>query len=109
LAEFKQLIEEKGIPALVSFDHDLELLHYGHDYSDGKTGLEALQFLLSRLDGQKPILNIHTRNVTRGSMMRRLTSTANLPTLSSDKQARIMEHVHHQDTAHTLTKEPITI
>lgn len=99
LDEFKAVITAKGIPALVSHDHDLETLHYGHDYSDGKTGLEALQHLLSQLNGQRPIINIHTRNVLRGGLMRRLISEAKLPTLDSTRQAQIMEHVLKQDSA----------
>ena len=42
LQEFKTMIELHGLPEYISFDHDLNESHYGHDYSDGLTGLMPL-------------------------------------------------------------------
>jgi hypothetical protein len=112
LAEFKQTIEANGTPALVSYDHDLDTKHYEGDYTNGLTGLEALHFLLNRLSGQtglRPVSNVHTRNTTRGPLMRKLINEAKLPTLNSEKQNEIMEHVYHQDLIFRLEQEPITV
>lgn len=51
--EFVQIIEENGIPEVVSFDHDLAYVHYDHqnkiDYSKfiEKTGYHCAKWLIS--------------------------------------------------------------
>ena len=37
---------ENGFPDVISFDHDLGHAHYGHDYSDGKTGYDFAKWLV---------------------------------------------------------------
>lgn len=39
-------VTEHGFPDVISFDHDLGLMHYAHDYSDGKTGLDFAKWLV---------------------------------------------------------------
>lgn len=59
---FKNHVIDK-MPHLISFDHDLLLVHYGGDYSDGKTGYDALVWLLDYCDAYKvtcPVIKFHT-------------------------------------------------
>ena len=37
---------ENGFPDVISFDHDLGLMHYAHDYSDEKTGYHFAKWLV---------------------------------------------------------------
>jgi hypothetical protein len=37
---------ENGFPDVISFDHDLGLMHYANDYSDGKTGRDFAEWLV---------------------------------------------------------------
>lgn len=46
--EFVEFVNTKGIPQVVSFDSDLEEKHYSGDYSDGKTGLDCLLWLIEK-------------------------------------------------------------
>lgn len=39
-------VTEHGFPDVISFDHDLGLMHYANDYSDGKTGLDFAKWLV---------------------------------------------------------------
>lgn len=39
-------VTEHGFPDVISFDHDLGLMHYANDYSDGKTGYHFAQWLV---------------------------------------------------------------
>jgi hypothetical protein len=39
-------VTEHGFPDVISFDHDLGLMHYANDYSDGKTGFDFAKWLV---------------------------------------------------------------
>jgi CheY-like chemotaxis protein len=39
-------VTRHGFPDVISFDHDLGLMHYANDYSDGKTGLDFARWLI---------------------------------------------------------------
>jgi len=39
-------VTEHGFPDVISFDHDLGLMHYANDYSDGKTGYDFAKWLV---------------------------------------------------------------
>jgi hypothetical protein len=39
-------VKRNGFPDVVSFDHDLGLEHYAHNYSDGKTGFHFAKWLV---------------------------------------------------------------
>ena len=39
-------VTENGFPGIISFDHDLGLMHYAMDYSDGKTGYDFAKWLI---------------------------------------------------------------
>jgi hypothetical protein len=39
-------VTEHGFPDVISFDHDLGLMHYAGDYSDGITGLDFAKWLV---------------------------------------------------------------
>lgn len=38
-------VTEHGFPDVISFDHDLGLMHYANDYSDEKTGYHFAKWL----------------------------------------------------------------
>lgn len=40
-------VKDNGFPNVISFDHDLGLMHYANDYSDGKTGYDFSKFLVN--------------------------------------------------------------
>lgn len=40
-------VTEHGFPDVISFDHDLGLLHYANDYSVGKTGYDFAKWLVN--------------------------------------------------------------
>lgn len=44
--EASQWVKDNGFPNVISFDHDLGLMHYAHDYSDGKTGYDFAKWLI---------------------------------------------------------------
>jgi len=75
LEEFKRTINIKGMPELVSFDHDLAEEHYKHatadyiPYDEYKipTGWHCAKWLVEeckRLDEPIPLYAIHTLNKT---------------------------------------------
>lgn len=39
-------VTENGFPDVISFDHDLGLMHYANDYSDEKTGFNFAKWLV---------------------------------------------------------------
>jgi len=39
-------VQDNGFPDVISFDHDLGLMHYANDYSDGKTGHDFAKWLV---------------------------------------------------------------
>lgn len=39
-------VRTNGFPNVISFDHDLGLMHYANDYSDGKTGFDFAKWLV---------------------------------------------------------------
>lgn len=63
--EFKRHVVECGIPAFVSFDHDLADWHYGGDYTREYTGKECAEFLVGLCyseDVPFPPYKIHSMN-----------------------------------------------
>ena len=73
--EFKQEIDERGIPAFVSYDHDLSEEHYSPSMYGGLetyeeeikgspgTGLDCAKYLISKLDrALHPPYIIHSQN-----------------------------------------------
>ena len=75
LAEFKRAVLTRGIPEVVSFDHDLTEPHYGHDYSDKLTGYDAMLWLGEHCEktGQEfPFWAVHSMNVERTKLMNEL-------------------------------------
>jgi hypothetical protein len=39
-------VQDNGFPDVISFDHDLGLMHYANDYSDEKTGYDFAKWLV---------------------------------------------------------------
>jgi hypothetical protein len=71
LAEFKDIIRSRGLPHYISFDHDLNESHYSWDYSDNKTGLDAIHWLLETYEPKDlPKWSVHTMNTKRGPIMK---------------------------------------
>ena len=46
LEEAVTWVLDNGFPDVISFDHDLGLMHYANDYSDGKTGYDFAMWLV---------------------------------------------------------------
>ncbi|HEY6435096.1 MAG TPA: cyclic-phosphate processing receiver domain-containing protein [Ignavibacteriaceae bacterium] len=44
--EAKEWVLKNGFPDVISFDHDLGLMHYAGDYSDEKTGYDFAKWLI---------------------------------------------------------------
>lgn len=44
--EAKTWVLKNGFPDIISFDHDLGLMHYAGDYSDGATGFDFAKWLI---------------------------------------------------------------
>lgn len=44
--EAVEWVISNGFPDCISFDHDLGLMHYANDYSDGKTGFDFAKWLV---------------------------------------------------------------
>lgn len=67
--EFVHVIQTQGIPDLVSFDHDLAMIHYGggvesFSYHE-KTGDDCAKFLLEECRRKKvepPAYKVHSMN-----------------------------------------------
>lgn len=90
--EFKTLIDEKGIPDFISYDHDLYDEHYDVSMWYGldqynkvaqgfkhPTGLECTQYLLDKLGNQyHPPYRAHTRNPAGKTRIDSLISMHNL-------------------------------
>jgi hypothetical protein len=75
--EFISLVKQE-MPEEVSFDHDLELPHYQGSYSNGKTGYDALLFLLSwciMKEVSLPTIKLHSANPEGIERMRILLRT----------------------------------
>lgn len=67
--QFVKAIESRGIPQLVTYDHDLAESHYNPEtWNDTsgyleKTGLECAKYLINQLDGVKhPEYIVHSMN-----------------------------------------------
>ena len=71
--EFVQIIEDRGIPAMVSYDHDLADIHYKPDFLKGKyteffeyheeTGEDCAKHLIKKLEGaEHPDWWVHSAN-----------------------------------------------
>jgi len=68
--EFVKAIEEKGLPAMVSFDHDLAHEHYvteGEPYDEykEKTGYHAMQWMIDYIiehSSKPPKVLVHSLN-----------------------------------------------
>lgn len=75
LESFRDIIRTHGVPKYISFDHDLNEKHYNGDYSDKKTGLDVIEWLLKYCANENeefPMFSIHTMNYTRGQEMKQL-------------------------------------
>ncbi len=69
--EFVKMIQEKGLPKIVSFDHDLAAIHYdpatwstGFEYSE-KTGMDCAKWLVEYCLDNKlklPQFYVHSQN-----------------------------------------------
>ena len=44
--EAKEWVLQNGFPDVVSFDHDLNITHYGNDFSDDATGHDFAKWLI---------------------------------------------------------------
>ena len=86
--EFVKIIEAKGIPALVAFDHDLADTHYDecqkpmneleYEQLKEKTGFHAARYLVNRcinLGVDIPDYLIHTQNYYGGKAIRSVMET----------------------------------
>lgn len=74
--EFVRVIDTKGIPEFVSYDHDLHETHYDKSMFEGeeayeaalkdnieKTGLECAKYLVSKLnETAHPMFVVHSQN-----------------------------------------------
>jgi hypothetical protein len=68
--EFKNILNNNGIPDIISFEHDLNdehknLLEYDYDNFINKTGYHAAEYLIeycNLLNKDLPIVLIHTQN-----------------------------------------------
>jgi len=62
-------VTEHGFPDVISFDHDLGLMHYANDYSDEKTGYHFAKWLVEYDMDTNSIPNnfaftVHSKNPT---------------------------------------------
>jgi hypothetical protein len=63
--EFKDYIINNGLPAHVSFDHDLADLHYGGVFNVEKTGYDCAKWLVDHCidnDLKLPAYTVHSMN-----------------------------------------------
>ena len=83
--EFFEIIEEKGMPELISFDHDLDSSHYEFAVADyipyekimTETGfhiLLALMMYCYKNNVELPEIKIHTMNITGEKNLKNLIS-----------------------------------
>lgn len=73
--EFVEYIEKNCIPENVSFDNDLLEPHYLGNYSDNKTGLDCLVYLINKckeLNRELPICFVHSFNKERREVMEKM-------------------------------------
>ena len=75
--EAVEWVTTHGFPDVISFDHDLGLMHYANDYSDGKTGYDFAKWLVEYdLDtGTMPTtfsFTVHSKNPTGSENIRKL-------------------------------------
>ena len=57
-------IQERGAPALISYDHDMTDAHYGGDYSDGKTGADIARAIAREIGPHA--YQVHSLNPAAG-------------------------------------------
>jgi hypothetical protein len=69
LVAFKEVIQTKGIPLMVSLDHDLNQSHYDGDYTDQQTGYDAVLWLVAEVTEWRPLWHVHTANLQRARVM----------------------------------------
>ena len=60
--DVKQILQERGAPAYISFDHDMTDLHYAQDYSDGLTGAHIANYICRDLSGFMCPYQVHSWN-----------------------------------------------
>ena len=103
LDEFAQILSTKGIPGMVSLDHDLSHVHYGGDYSDKQTGYEAA-LLLARATKTtaKPFVHVHTRNTHRAPLMWQVLNQYEFPRVHPSFALDIKNHVEKNDLIRAL-------
>jgi len=70
-------VTENGFPNVISFDHDLGLMHYANDYSDEKTGYHFANWLVEYdMDTDTMPENfkftVHSKNPTGSENIREL-------------------------------------
>jgi hypothetical protein len=70
-------VTEHGFPNVISFDHDLGSMHYGGDYSNGKTGYDFAKWLVEHdIDTNSMPADfsytVHSKNPTGLENIRRL-------------------------------------
>jgi hypothetical protein len=75
--EARAWVLANGFPSTVSFDHDLGLMHYAGDFSDGATGLDFAKWLIEHdLDtGAMPAdfrYTVHSKNPVGADNIKRL-------------------------------------
>jgi len=83
--EFVKTIEERGIPEIISFDHDLSLEHYGsqlsYDQYIEKTGYDCAKWFINYcIDNKKElpaIILIHSMNPAGSANIKSLFDTYN--------------------------------
>jgi len=63
-------VRDNGFPDVISFDHDLGLMHYANDYSDGKTGYDFAKWLVEYFYIKNPNWKYKSRDVKQGSSFR---------------------------------------
>lgn len=73
MCDFIRIIEARGLPRLISFDHDLSEAHYAADYSDGQTGYDCAVWLADycRKKGLGfPMWRVHSMNFSRAELIK---------------------------------------
>jgi len=77
LNEAIQWVLDNGFPDVISFDHDLGLMHYAGDYSDKNTGYDFAKWLIEHdMDTNSMPENfkftVHSKNPTGSENIREL-------------------------------------
>ena len=63
--EFKQAIEQRGMPEFIAYDHDLADIHYVGDYTNERNGNHCAEYAVLRcmeLDINHPPYVVHSMN-----------------------------------------------